>query len=467
MKNIFLIIAFSLSSFIGVSQNDSTKVVTYIEFIHQVKSNHPIAKQAEIQVLKGEAYLQKSKGLFDPKIYYDIQQKYYNDKQYYSIMDGGVKIPTWFGVELKGGLSQNTGYYLNSEHNVPDGGLLYAGISVPVGKRLFIDERRSELKKAQAYVKITEAERKNLLNKLLYSSGKSYWEWFQAYNTVLVYEEAFELANKRFKAVKQSAALGDRPQIDTLESGIQVQNRKLKLQEAQIDLFNAKSMLEVYLWAEGVVPLELSDIAVPFDRNTIGVLPVDETLVQQFDSISTSHPKLQQFDYKLQQLDIDIRWMAEQLKPQLDLNYQPITAAIPDGSSTYSINDYKWGLSFSMPILLRKERGQLKIANLKIKEVKLDSKLMLANLSYEVSTALNEWNITVNQVNLYTQTVSDYHNLLLGEQQLFNIGESSLFMVNSREMGYINAELKLIEILTKNHKASLKTKYALGILWQE
>jgi len=120
-----------------------------------------------------------------------------------------------------------------------------------------------------------------------------------------------------------------------------------------------------------------------------------------------------------------------------------------------------------MPILLRKERGQLKIANLKIKEVKLDSKLMLANLSYEVSTALNEWNITVNQVNLYTQTVSDYHNLLLGEQQLFNIGESSLFMVNSREMGYINAELKLIEILTKNHKASLKTKYALGILWQE
>ena len=79
--------------------------------------------------------------------------------------------------------------------------------------------------------------------------------------------------------------------------------------------------------------------------------------------------------------------------------------------------------------------------------------------------AINTWQTTAEQAQLYTQTVTDYSNLLAAERQLFDTGESSLFLVNRRELGYINAQVKLIELHTKNRKASLATEYALGQLW--
>ena len=47
---------------------------------------------------------------------------------------------------------------------------------------------------------------------------------------------------------------------------------------------------------------------------------------------------------------------------------------------------------------------------------------------------------------------------------MFEIGESSLFMVNSREMDYIQAQLKLIELISKNQTAYIGTLHALGTL---
>jgi hypothetical protein len=37
-------------------------------------------------------------------------------------------------------------------------------------------------------------------------------------------------------------------------------------------------------------------------------------------------------------------------------------------------------------------------------------------------------------------------------------------MINSREMSYINAQIKLNEIINKNKKAALETTYAFGTL---
>lgn len=117
-----------------------------------------------------------------------------------------------------------------------------------------------------------------------------------------------------------------------------------------------------------------------------------------------------------------------------------------------------------MPLLLRKERGNLQLAQLKVAEAKLEFLTQQAAFVYKAKASINEWETTVKQLNLYTQTVSDYNRLLKGERRMFNAGESSLFMVNSREYGYIKAQLKFIELLTKNHKASLTASYTFGLL---
>ncbi len=461
---IFTVLLAGLPTWAQESSN-STEVFAFEAYMERVRTHHPMARQAQIQAEKGDAAVLEARGAFDPKPFAEVAQKYYDDKQYYSQVDGGLKIPTWFGLELKGGYEQNQGVFLNPEQTVPTAGLLYAGVSLPLGQGLFIDERRAELKQARLYLQSTAAEQAAMLNDLLYQAGNAYWQWFEAYNVLKVYEEAVLLTEQRLNAVRQGAILGDRPAIDTLEAGIQFQNRQLNLREAELNYRNATARLGIYLWDEGYIPLEIGSDTRPPDMLNVAGTMVETGLLIQMDSLVYNHPLLRQYRLKVEQLEVDKRWKMEQLKPTLNLNYNAITEAVADNPlAEYSVNNYKWGLTFSIPILLRKERGALRLADLKIQETELDLNTKSATVAYKAMASLNEWETTADQVKLFTQTVRDYNGLLNGERQMFNAGESSLFMVNSRELGYINAQVKLVELLSKNHKAALAARYALGIL---
>ncbi|UTW62944.1 TolC family protein [bacterium SCSIO 12741] len=166
---------------------------------------------------------------------------------------------------------------------------------------------------------------------------------------------------------------------------------------------------------------------------------------------------------RIDQMEVEQKLKKEQLKPDLRLKYNPIAEASSAGiAETYSLANYTWGVSFSMPVFLRKERGDVQLMQLKIQEAELKLSNQNAQLNYAVNASFNEWNTTRLQAEIYGQNVEDYRALLEGEKRLFNSGESSLFMVNAREVGYIGAQIKWIEVLGKGRKAALKTAFALG-----
>jgi len=469
MKNrILYSLVLIVFSFAIKAQESIGKVMSFDQYMEIVKTHHPIAKQANLKILQGDATLQQARGGFDPKLFNDVSQKYFNDKNYYSLIDAGVKIPTWFGIEVKGGYEQNKGNFLNPENNTPNSGLWYAGVSIPIGAGLFIDDRRAELRKAQLYQEMTASERQLLVNELLYQSGKAYWDWFESFNVYRVYQEAVELANVRYQGVKQNASLGDQPAMDTVEAGIQLQNRQIALRQSQLEYDNTAAYLMVFLWADGTIPLELEENTQPEVNENILGKGVDPFYLSQRDTLVMQHPKLKQYQLKMDQISIDQRLKREQLKPTLNLKYNALSEAINDSPfEQYNSNNYNWGLEFSIPILLRKERGALRLANYKMQEAELDFSNQTAEIIYKINSSINEWEATKEQLDIYTQTVIDYNRLLSGERQLFNAGESSLFMVNSREVGFIGAQIKQIEILAKNHKARLKTTYSFGLLGEE
>jgi hypothetical protein len=82
----------------------------------------------------------------------------------------------------------------------------------------------------------------------------------------------------------------------------------------------------------------------------------------------------------------------------------------------------------------------------------------------KATASINDFNVSIGQMQLYTNTVKDYEALLEAERTVFEGGESSLFMINAREMSYINAKLKLIDLTAKNQTAMLMVFYALGML---
>lgn len=432
-------------------------------FYSLVLKNHPLAKKAALQPRYGNFSVLKAKGGFDPKLSNDLTQKYYNGSQYYSYLNAGLKVPTWFGVEVKTGLEMNDGIYLSQEHSTPQNGLVYAGISMNLGQGLFIDQRRAELFKANVYQKSTLCEQRLQLNELAYEAGYAYWNWVLAYFSKQIMMESYQLAADRFEGVKQLAILGDRPPIDSVEAKIQVQNRESLLRNYETDYTSTTYNLATFLWTENQVPLELDSLTQPIDLKLIQQEKSRLLSHFQIDTLVQNHPYLQLNDFKIKSLAIDNRLKKEQLKPALNLNYnlinEPISSNPYNGLST---NNYKWGVTFEMPLLLRKERGELGLAQLKLQDEKLSYENNKAYLTNKIKKAANDLTNSINQLEIIERTLNDSQLLLEAEKQLFVSGESSLFLINARELAFIQARLKFIECTVKVQQASLTYTFAIA-----
>lgn len=452
MKN-WLLLIWIFSSFIAFGQQSLSDTVFY----EIVLKNHPVAKQASITALMGDKELLKSKGGFDPKAYHSTAQKYYYSTQYYSLMNSGVKVPTWFGIEVKSGFEQNRGAYLNGENKSPNGGLWYGGISANLGQGMLIDQRRADLFKARIFEKSTESEKRWMLNELTYEAGYSYWNWRLLAASKEIAREALTVAQTRYNAVRKLVQAGDRPGIDTVEARIQVQNRQAMFEQVSTDFEQSKNKLATFLWNENNEPLELTE-TVATSVKSIHSSPILPAFVEPNVS---SHPYLQVANFKIEQLEIDRRLKKENLKPQLQVQYnflnEPINYNPFDGMQ---LNNFKWGVNFEMPLFLRKERGDLALAELKISDAENKLQNLEATLRQKILNAYLDHRNALSQIEICENNVEYTRRLLEAERQLFDEGESTLFLINARETTYIQAQIKLIEWKVKAHQAYLSTMFA-------
>lgn len=453
------IFIFSIALFIShlTWAQDSTSVLSLSEYLGYVKSFHPIVKQANLIVNNSEAKLMKARGAFDPKLEVDYDRKTFKNTEYYDRLNASFKIPTWYGIEIKGNFEENTGDFLNPQAFVPEDGLYSAGISVPVARGLLTNKRMSLLKQSKLYIKQAQADRQLLINNILYNATVTYFNWLKTYNEKRVYESFLTNAEIRFNGIKKSFEVGDKPAIDTLEARIALNNRKLNLEKSRIKFVKSSLELSNYLWLNDNTPIEIKDLIIPdvYTFNTI-----DETLntsdlnIENFDI--ENHPKLQSLDYKYKSLNIEKRLKLNNLLPQVDLQYNFLSQT-PEIVRSFSTSAYKSGVNINFPLFLRKERGDLKLAKIKLQDTQFDIQNTKVSLKNKIDGINQELDSYIIQ-NQYTNTiVDDYSKMLTAEERKFFLGESSLFLVNSRESKLIDAKLKAINI----ENSFFKTKASL------
>ena len=256
---------FLMLPFLVFSQTESSdNGLSFSGYINLIKAEHPIVKQANLKIDEGVAKLLKARGGFDPKVNGDFNTKEFKDKTYYDQFNAKLKVPTWFGVELQAGFEDNSGVFLNLENNVPNNGLFNAGVSASLGQGLLINKRMADLKKARAYQNQTIAERELLVNQILYEASLTYFNWNKAYQNLKVYEDFLDNAKFRFNGIKRQVVVGEKAPVDSLEALITVDNRKLELEQAKIELNKARLSVSNYLWLNNV-PQEINSVITPIE----------------------------------------------------------------------------------------------------------------------------------------------------------------------------------------------------------
>lgn len=433
-----LIFLFLLNASFSWSQ-DSVMVLTYDNFIAQVLENHPTVFRANIVESMGNSAVTESRGAFDPMLIGKMNQKYFDDKQYYSHFNGGLKIPTWFGVSAEAGYDNNSGVYLNPENRLPTDGMWYAGLRVELGNGLIIDKRRAAFKKAKLSRESSQLEKQMMNNQLKQDASLVYWNWQRAFQEMNIYQEALENATTRFEATKRSVVFGDKPAIDTVEASIAVQNRYNSLLKATNVFRNAELELEVYLWSKGFIPLELEN-TLPEATNEN-----DLVIVNQLDSVVLNHPYLKINEIQLSQKQIDLQLKREQLKPKLTLKYNLLSEPVNNNPvENLSPSNYTWGGAFAYPIFTRKERGGVQLAKLELQDQELKYKMNAIKLENKIKSTLNDYYLALEQLEVSKRLVESNQQMYDAELRLFNLGESSIFMINSRENSWLKSKTELI-----------------------
>lgn len=433
-----------------IGQN--TTAFSFNEFLGYVKKYHPLVKQADLKLNEAQANLMLARGAFDPKIEVDFSEKQFKDKNYYSVLNSSFKIPTWYGIELKAGFDNAEGIYINPENTLPNTGITSLGISVPVGQGLFINQRMADIKKAKIAQNLNSAERNLQAIEVLYEASMSYANWKRSYDEVKLYETYLKNAITRYKGVSELIIQGDKPAIDSVEAGIAVTTRRLNLEDAQLKYTKARLELSNYLWYENNLPLELKEELQP--EKTLSVTIKETLQINELSSFSLdNHPKIKALDAKIDLLKVEKQLKTNALMPKLDLSYNYLSE--PSAVDQYRMEDYKIGLNFSIPIFLRKERAGLKLAKLKIQDTQLSLQFERKSLENKLKSQQQEIISLQKQQAYNSQLVQNYNQLLTAEDRLFGMGESSLFLINSRENTLVSSQLNAIGLENRYFQALL------------
>nr|WP_083191753.1 TolC family protein [Formosa haliotis] len=443
MKKLILI-GCVLTFFTGFSQ-EKDSILTLEEYLGFVKKYHPIVKQAQLTTSEGEAKLLKSRGAFDPKLEVNYNRKKFENTTYYDKLNSAFKIPTWYGIELKANYENNDGYYLNPEGTTPEDGLYSAGVSMSLAKGLLINDRMATLKQAKLYAQQAEAKQRILINEILYQAITTYFNWLKNYQTETVYKDYVLNAQTRLDNVKTSFYGGDKPAIDTLEASINLKSRFLDLEKAKIGYIKSKLELSNFLWLSENLPLELESGIVPDLETKFNVDAVlNSSILNVTEESLQNHPKIQELQFKRESLDIEKKLALNNLLPKIDLQYNFLSSDYKHINS-FSTSNYKSGLNISMPLFLRKERADLRLAKIKLQDIDFDISATTVTLKNKVESTLKEIESYGTQDEILFQLVKDYKALVYSEERKFSLGEGSIFLVNYREVKLIENQLKKID----------------------
>ncbi len=468
---LFLLAIISISTH-GQTQSpdkemDSIQVFSFDAFYAMVLQYHPIVQQADLLPQQAAQDLRLARGAFDPKLEGAWDFKDFNETEYFNLLDVSLKVPLWFPIDPKIGFERNTGTYLNQENFISDktdNQQIYAGVSIPIGKGLFIDKRRATVRQALVMQEMAEAEQVKVINKILLKAVKDYWEWYLAYNNFVLMEQSIVLAQDIFDRAKMGFEYGEVAAMDTVQAKITLLTRITDMQQANIDRAKAALTLSNHLWNADGAPLELAENLRP---QNVPLSDFNAMAAEQLVTMAReNHPEIQKLRLKNNSLQIERSLAKEMLKPQLDVGYylldQPLAPQNETNEVTFQDN-YKIGVDFSFPIFLRKERAKLRKNSLKIdanqfKQEYTERKIVNA-INAEYVNLINTGTILSQQQSM----VDAYENLLDAERLNLQNGESDLFKINIQIEKLIKARSKLFKLRSSYQKSIAQLYWEAGV----
>jgi len=432
--------------------------LTIEELLASVDRAFPLIEAVVAERRLAEGAAMSARGEFDLKLKAEAgsqQLGFYRNEALEGFLEQNT---TLWGTTVYGGYRVGRGTFgpYDEKALTLSGGEWSGGFRMPLLKDRAVDRRRTDLQTTALEVRGAEFTISKERLKIYKEALKQYWEWVAAGRQISVAKGLLDLAEQRNRQLEDSVKLGQLAPVEVTDNVRAILQRRSALVNAERYLQGAGIGLSLFFRDAAGDPLQPgADRMLDSFPEPAALAPEQETL--DLAAAMTARPEIQSLLIKRRQQDAEARLAKNQMQPQLDVyfNYSRDAGV---GRLSRKGNEIEGGLSFELPAQRRKAMGKQTQAEAKLTMIDAELRFARDQVLLGVQDAASAVRAAYQVVGVVREELKASRVLEEAERVRFELGDSTQFFVNQRELATADAAFREIRSLADYHKA--RAEYA-------
>lgn len=432
------------------------------ELLRSVDRALPLIEQARRDIDAASGQLLAAKGAFD--LYASASGKRLLGEYDNSRLETRLTQPlSLWGIDAYGGYSIGQGSFAGYDGKAQtraDGEALL-GVELPLLRDRAIDARRTERQNAELELDRAEQQLDAARLSNFAKALSLYWDWAAAGRQLDVARALLQLAEARDQQLADAVALGHMAAVERTDNQRSILQRRSALAAAQ-RVFEQRS-IELSLYYRGIdgKPLRLGPERLPTLPAADAAREPDEAA--EVDAALQRRPEVQSRRLKLAQQRTEAELADNTLLPSLKL-YSEVTRDYGDGKVKTADEDVAFGFKFALPLQRRKAAGSSAKARAYVARTEQELRWAEDQVRAEVQDALSAVRAARATLDAVAGELVVARELEALERDRFELGDSTQFLVNLRELAAADAAVRELRARADLQKALAGLDTATGRL---
>jgi outer membrane protein TolC len=439
-----------------------TAPLTATDVLGSVERAWPVLAQARQGVEEASGALLATQGAFDLKAKSTVSrlEGFYDNTRTYSVLEQPLAT---LGIDVYAGFRSGQGTFApyDGKAQTLSGGEWLTGLRVPLLQDRAIDPRRADRQAASLDVMRAEQDLEKARLSAYKQALAAYWDWVAAGRQYQVARDLLQLAEARDQQLADAAQLGQLAPVERTDnlrailqrrSALVAAERLVQLRAIDLSLFLRRS--------DGTPVRPTTDQLPPLPSSADAVVASEERLL---DIARARRPELLSVQAKREQQTVALRLAQNQRLASLDL-FGETWQGTGDGSVSRQGQNTQFGVTFSLPLQRRKAIGKALQVEAKLATLQLEWQWVAEQIAADVQDAISAVEAARGSLTLLQQEVAVAVELEGLERDRFQLGDSTQFLVNLRELATADARLREVRARADYQKALVSLEASTGQL---
>jgi outer membrane protein TolC len=435
--------------------------LTPAEVLAAVDRALPLLDKARREVDAASGALLASQGAFDLTVsaYGQRLTGDYDNTRFSGLLE--QPLAPW-GITAYGGYKAGRGDFASydSKALTRSAGEVLAGIEVPLLRGRAIDERRADRQAAQLGVELAGRELDAARLQYFAKALSAYWDWVAAGRQLAIAEALLALAEARDQQLADAVALGQVAAIERTDNQRAILQRRSALALARRGLEQRAIELSLYYRGPDGAPLRPgTDRLPPLEAPPAVPLPAEADDVRV---ALERRPEVLARRVARDQQDVELRLAENTLLPSLNF----FSEASREGGRASKVegSEFEVGVAFKLPVQRRKAAGATAKARAGVAKATVELQWAEDQVRADVQDARSAVTAAFDVLDVVRGEVDVARELERLERDRFDLGDSTQFLVNLRELSTADAAMREARALADAQKALARLAAATGRL---